>query len=432
MKKNVLEYYKRINKANRKGICSNEKVNTNTIKQNSNTNIKGPNNSFYNAYNKDKITKSEQYPITSEDKIFIDLNCKPPCNNTFYIDFSKIKPVGLINLNFSCYMNSCLQCFYHCKLFINEILKQKDIMKKYRNSPIANALIDLIEDINSIGKNISLSKYKYPAESFYDTLIQKYPKFKYTLGNDPKAVSSLILLFLPQELQPEFSYRFDKNLDKSNEESLFEDIYNKYNKNLDFFADNFYYCLKIKKICKNCKKKKLFTYSFQYNYMHDFYISQICEKLQKNTCTLNDCFNYFKEPDDENTVEFTCYNCRKKVIANRILYYMVTLPNYLVICINDEGKLSQYYKIAIELEINLEDIFMPPKNYNGTRETKYEFHCGVFIRGAKTHAIAICKHFDNQYYEFDDTNYYVVYDIKKKLGNEIPYLLFYKRKDIPV
>lgn len=237
-------------------------TNTNTIKQNSNTNIKGPNNSFYNAYNKDKITKSEQYPITSEDKLFIDLNCKPPCNDTFYIDFSKIKPVGLINLNFSCYMNSCLQCFYHCKLFINEILKQKDFIKNYRNSPIANALIDLIEGINLIGKNLSLSKYKYHAKSFYDTLIQKYPKFENTLGNDPKVVSLLILLFLPQELQPEFSYRFDKNLDKSNEESLFEDIYNKYNKNLNFFADNFYYCVKIKKICKNCKKKNFILILF--------------------------------------------------------------------------------------------------------------------------------------------------------------------------
>ena len=111
---------------------------------------------------------------------------------------------------------------------------------------------------------------------------------------------------------------------------------------------------------------------------------------------------------------------------------MATLPNYLVIYINDEGKLSQYYNLEIELEINLEGIFKPPKNYNGILETKYEFHCGVFIRGAKTHAIAICKHFDNQYYEFDDKNYYVVYDIQKKLRNEIPYLLFYKRKDIPV
>ena len=46
--------------------------------------------------------------------------------------------------------------------------------------------------------------------------------------------------------------------------------------------------------------------------MHDFYISQICKKLKIYTCTLNDCFNFFKEPDDENTNDFTCYNCRKK------------------------------------------------------------------------------------------------------------------------
>jgi hypothetical protein len=102
---------------------------------------------------------------------------------------------------------------------------------------------------------------------------------------------------------------------------------------------------------------------------------------------------------------------------------MTTFPNYLIICLNDEGKLSQYYKLIIELEINLEEIFCSSKNYMGSRETKYEFHCGVFIRGDKTYAIAICKHFDNQYYEFDDDKNYNVYDMNKKLKNEIPYVL---------
>lgn len=406
------------------------KIITNKIKQNSN--MQDQQNSFSDDLN-NNINISEINQITSEEEsLYYDLGYNPPPNNNSNIrDFSEIKPVGLINVNFSCYMNSCLQCFYHCKLFINEILKIKSSIK-FKNAPITNALIDLIDGLISIGSNNSSPKgYQYPAKKFYDTLIKKYPKFKYSLGNDPKAVSSLILLFMPQELKPEFSYRADQNLNKNNEESLFEDIYYKYNKNLSFFSSNFYWCLKKKKICKNCKKKKLFTYSFQYNHMHNFYISQICKKLKKNNCTLIDCFNFFKEPDEDNSIEFMCYNCKNKVIANRILYYMATLPNYLIICLNDEGALSQYYKLAIDSEINLEEIFLPPKNYKGTRETKYEFHCGVFIRGARTHAVAICKHFDKNYYEFDDSNY-KVYDIRRKLKNEIPYLLFYRRKDVPI
>lgn len=397
------------------------------------TNIESSNNFISNDYNPNEIIESQKYPLTLEqENLFNGLNWKPPSHNNFCIDFSKIKPVGLINLNFSCYMNSCLQCFYHCKLFINEILNNKDKIK-YKNSPIANALINLVEDLNLKGTNSSLKIYQYYPKNFYDTVLQKYPKFKNSFGNDPKAISLLILLFMPQELQPEFSYRTDKSINKNNEETLFEDIYKKYNKSYGLFSDNFYWCLKKKKICKNCKKKNknnCYTYSFQYNHMHDFYISQICRNLKSSTCTLNDCFNKFKEPDEENSIEFMCYNCGKKVIANRILYYMATLPNYLVICINDEGSLSKYYNLKVEPVINLGDIFNPTQNYTGSRETNYEFHCGVFIRGNKTHAIAICRHFDNQFYEFDD-RYFKVYDIREKLKYEIPYLMFYRRKDIP-
>lgn len=402
-----------------------------TNKKIPNTNKECLNNFISNDYNPNEIKESQKCPLTSEqENLFKGLNWKPPSHNDSPIDFSKIKPVGLINRDFSCYMNSCLQCFYHCKLFINEILKEKDKIK-YKNSPIANALINLVEELNSKGYNFSLKNNQYYPKNFYDTILHKYPKFKNSFGNDPKVISLLILLFMPQELQPEFSYRTDKSINKNNEETLFEDIYTKYNKSYGLFSDNFYWCLKKKKICKNCKKNKCYTYSFQYNFMHDFYISQICRNLNRNTCTLNDCFNKFRDPDEENSIEFKCYNCGKKVIANRILNFMATLPNYLVICINDEGRLSKYYKLKIDREITLENIFNPTQNYTGSHEFNYEFHCGVFIRGNKTHAIAICKHFDNQYYEFDD-RYFTVYDIDGKLKDEIPYLMFYKRKDIPV
>jgi hypothetical protein len=40
---------------------------------------------------------------------------------------------------------------------------------------------------------------------------------------------------MPQELQSEISYRTDKKLNKNYEKSLFEDIYNKYNRNIGFY-----------------------------------------------------------------------------------------------------------------------------------------------------------------------------------------------------
>ena len=67
------------------------------------------------------------------------------------LNLSENIPVGLENLGGCCYMNSCLQCFFHCKLFSISILKNKEVFQ-YKNSSIANALVDLIEGLYLNGK----------------------------------------------------------------------------------------------------------------------------------------------------------------------------------------------------------------------------------------------------------------------------------------
>ena len=168
--------------------------------------------------------------------------------------------------------------------------------------------------------------------------------------------------------------------------------------------------------------------------MHFFYLSSICKKFDINNCTLYDCFNYYHEPDtyNEDIMEFKCFSCKKRVIGKQILYYMSTLPNYLVICLCKEKEIEEEYKLVMEMEIDLKKYFEPCKAYTGSIETKYKFHAGVFIRGSETHAIAICRNFNGKLYEFNDNRCHLISDDINTINNEKPDLLFYRRNDLNV
>jgi ubiquitin C-terminal hydrolase len=353
------------------------------------------------------------------------------------LNLSKNIPVGLENLYGCCYMNACLQCFYHCELFSISILKNKEALQ-YKNSPIANALVDLLEGLYQNGKPENINGRKsnpHSAKKFYDVIIKKYPSFKESFGNDPKLVAELILIFMQQELVPNFSFRPERSINKCNEEELFENIYSEYKKNTTPVWENFYFIEKKKSICSEClinNPDKCNTYTFKDYHMHYFYIGSICKKFDINNCTLYDCFNYYNEPDTEENLEFKCFSCKKRVKGKQILYYMATLPNYLLICLGKENENREEYKLLMKMEIDLKKYFEPCKAYIGSMETKYKFHAGVFIRGNETHAIAICRNFNGKLYEFNDTICFPVSEDIKKLNEEKPYLLFYRRSDLNI
>jgi hypothetical protein len=250
-------------------------------------------------------------------------------------------------------------------------------------------------------------------------------------------VAELILIFMQQELVPNFSFRQDKSINKCNEEKLFENIYLEYSKHSTSIWENFHFIEKKKSICSECiinKPDTCNTFTFRDCHMHFFYIGPICKKFDINNCTLFDCFNYYNEPDtEEENLEFKCFSCNKRIIGKQILYYMFTLPNYLVNCVGkEEDENLKEYKLIMEIKIELKNYFEPCKSYNGSIETKYIFHAGVFIRGNETHAIAICRNFNGKLYEFNDTRCFQFSEDIKKLNKEKPYLLFYRRSDLNI
>ena len=98
-----------------------------------------------------------------------------------------------------------------------------------------------------------------------------------------------------------------------------------------------------------------------------------------------------------------------------------------MIIILDRGKDDQFKCfVDFDYEIDLKDVTeqIEEKHYN----TKYELIGASFLYGASGsgHTVAFCKHFDNEYYLFNDSSYYK--EDLKNLKNSNAFLLFYERK----
>ena len=363
-------------------------------------------------------------------------------------------------------MNSSLQCFYHCTEFTRELLKN---YKHYedKKSEVLSAYLKTIRLLYENGKSHGQSKnikyinkienkytgtsfnkinYYYEnktepvsAKSFYNCLRKNF-LLSSGEGSDPKIVIELILSQINKELNNNFIYRLDKNIKKNDEKALFNDIFEAYFRepNLTVVSSYFYWINEKVYICSECGKP---TFNFQSNYILYFYPKAILKDLllitgnSQEDLSLEICFDYFHISDqlDKRFNLFTCKSCNKRVKAKSILNYMATLPKYLVLCIFKNKDETKEFNINFSYgtEINLKKIFKDFK-VEQNASTKYKFQGGCYSRYDDIHVVAFCYHFDRILYEFNDKYYrkYESPDSFRKVYDEIPYLLIFRRSDI--
>ena len=404
----------------------------------------------------------------------------PIINNEFDfkydISLNQILPVGLKNLGKSCFMNSCLQCFYHCSKFTSELLENHLEYEKMK-CPVLLGYLEAIKSLYTNGKEYSKRKVfrlsngninkeydngcccckkgqirennkviyytndtnPISAIELYSYILNNYSNLSNNNGNDPKIVAEMILSTMNKEIDSNFRYIRDRKISKNDEALLFAHIFNYYKNNKTIISSNFYWIKERVSICNDCGKE---TYNFQSDYILYFYPEAIINGLNLKTydneykykLSLENCFEYFHNSEQLDVNLFTCNYCNKRVKAKSILDYMATLPKYLVVCLckdkDNENPIN--YIFDYNQEIDLGKYYKKhPQNHDYS--TKYKFHSGSFLNHKDTHIFAFCVHFDGAFYKFDDSiykKYNYFQDCISKFHS--PYLLIYRRDDIDI
>ena len=376
-------------------------------------------NNYYNYYS--KKTADKDLVIKQPKDINFDLAKRPSFR-------------GLENVGATCYMNATLQCLVNIKPITDYLLNANKYCEIYDNVVLCPLTLQYCQVLIGLFCDKSTTGY-YTPKLFKTVIGEMNPLFEGVQANDSKD----LIIFLLEVMNSELSKLHNKknnikkeeqasllNIDPSNQEKVLKEFLKNFKfsyssiigANLCGFQKNVFICQKCGAISNNFNIFNILIFGLEAT--AKFF------NLNNNipTITFDQCFQFLSKPE-----LFQDTYCQKCKITGNSMYKenLYMLPNYLIIILN-RGR-GNIFNCKVDIPI----IFDSSNYEERDKNKKYELigvvsHFGESGMGG--HFIAFCKHsFDNKWRCYNDCT--VTESQDGFLNKGIPYILFYKRMNIP-
>ena len=373
-----------------------------------------------------KIKKEKRFSIIPKEEIYDE--------NKKYDFLLKIKAKGLSNLGGCCYMNATLQCFYHIKELTYYFLDNKKEIKR-KNGILSQGYLDLVEGLSNFNKD----KNYYIPRKFKDSLLEIDDSFRGSEGKDSGDLVELFLYTIQQELGGDSDFP-DLSIDQRNLRLIYLDLYYKNSKAHSIIYDLFNFetmstskCLWCGIPFYNISSENDIIFSLERVYdMHrkkkevnknDNYIFYNTKNHRR--VSVEECLTCYAL-DGALRNDTTCKYCKKNtsILTTRSF---ATLPKIMIMVMSRGEKEKFECDVDFEEEIDLIDLYTNIGGIDIESSTKYSLISGTILYGSHGHGhtVAFCKHFNGEYYIFNDSS--VRKTNFKEIKNSKIYLLFYKK-----
>lgn len=311
---------------------------------------------------------------------------------------------GLANLGETCYVNTLIQCLYHCAEF-REYMLRGDFKEREKN---ARSLLGETQSLFKSMKSVTGRSTIIPRR-FIHVLDQKITDIDIRSQND---INELLAMFLDKLNMDHPTFLEHRNIDETPASTLMEmhrrkmdmswkiTIGNEYSKIIDLF----YGQTVTQIVCGHCG-------FISHNY--EVY-SNISLPLEKGCKTIRECLSrYF---NDEVLNEWTCDECKNKVKSDKLMC-LWRIPPILTLSLKrfkyvnsmtSKGFQKNDYHIDVPERLNLTNFTLDEHHNTDYHLNAVAVHTGSAENG---HYYALCKRGGGQggqggqgghWYKYDD------------------------------